>query len=498
VPAIPGWAKDWGGLVLVPGGFLLLLVSITIGVDDGTGWGWTLTLAVAAAAAAIWLWDYRRRLRKRAERRDRELYELSEFTVVDQMRGHPDFELYCTGILPGMGYTNVEWIGRGGDGGMDILAVDPDGNRVGVQCKRLSKAVGPELFRTMAGTVTAGRHAGRRPVLMTNARVTDDGWAAAEELGIQVIDRARLGQAMWELRSRARAVGAIPEGHRANDAFEYPPTGPGAAVPQRMPTGARIMLGVVACAALTVIVVLVHASTAGPRPVPTASPHATSHAAGVPSPSAVAHVSRQEPPPGPAEVVREFVAAINRRDWRQVWDLGGKNLGRGLYASYAGMISGYQGTIRDVLTEIHASGDTVTGQFLAYQTGNVVQPYRFKYTVRGAVILSGYQHADVPAESAARRGHDLTVAAPCVAGLASGGFVLGDGGSPSPAAFHRSTPALAYSPIIPAQGPARVTKIRLICSTATASPAINSGVQNGHICAVVRLDQESGTSSCAG
>ncbi len=246
----------------------------------------------------------------------------------------------------------------------------------------------------MAGTVTAGRHAGRRPVLMTNARVTDDGWAAAEELGIQVIDRARLGQAMWELRSRVRAAGAVPDGQHANDAAEDPPTGAGAAVPQRMTTDARLMLSVVACAALTVIVVMVHAGTAGPRPVPTASPRATSHAAGVPSPSAVAHVSRQAPPPGPAEVVREFVAAINRRDWRQVWDLGGKNLGRGPYATYAGMISGYQGTIRDVLTQIHASGSTVTGNFLAYQAGNVVQPYRFKYTVRGAVIISGYQQAD--------------------------------------------------------------------------------------------------------
>ena len=146
MPLIPGWAGDWGVLVLVPGGILLLLVSFTIGAGNGAGWGWTLILAFAAAAAAISWWDYRRRLREDAERRDRELYELSEFTFVDQMRGHPDFELYCAGILPRMGYTNVEWIGRGRDGGLDILAVDPDGDRAGVQCKRLSKAVGPELF----------------------------------------------------------------------------------------------------------------------------------------------------------------------------------------------------------------------------------------------------------------------------------------------------------------------------------------------------------------
>jgi restriction system protein len=344
--------------------------------------GWTLILAVAAAAP-IWQWDYRRRVRADAERRDRELCELSEFTVVDQMRGHPDFELYCARILPGMGYTNVEWIGRGGDGGMDILAVDPDGNRAGVQCKRLSKAVGPELFRTMAGTVTAGRHAGRRPVLMTNARVTDDGRAAAEERGIRVIDRARLGQAMWELRSRVRAAGVAPQEQRADDAVEDPLAEPGTAVPQRATTDARITTSVVACAALAVIVVFVHAGTAGPRPAPTASPAA-----------AVARVSRPAPAPGPAQVVREYVAAINRRDWQQVWELGGKNRGRGPYATYAGMISGYQGTIRDALTEMHVSGNTVTGQFLAYQAGNVIQPYRFQYTVRGGAIVSGYQRED--------------------------------------------------------------------------------------------------------
>ena len=103
MPAVPGWIKDWGLLVVVPGGFALLLVSFVIGFRHGAGWGWTLILAVAAAAAAIWWWDYRRRLRESAERRDRELYELSEFTVVDQMRGSPDFELYCARILPEMG-----------------------------------------------------------------------------------------------------------------------------------------------------------------------------------------------------------------------------------------------------------------------------------------------------------------------------------------------------------------------------------------------------------
>jgi hypothetical protein len=55
------------------------------------------------------------------------------------------------------------------------------------------------------------------------------------------------------------------------------------------------------------------------------------------------------------------------------------------------MVSGYQGTIRDVLTEVHATGDTVTGRFLAYQAGGVIRPYQFTYAVRDGVIVSGQQ-----------------------------------------------------------------------------------------------------------
>ena len=56
------------------------------------------------------------------------------------------------------------------------------------------------------------------------------------------------------------------------------------------------------------------------------------------------------------------------------------------------MMSGYKGTIRDVLTEVNVSGQTVTGRFLAYQVDDVIQPYRFRYVVSGGVIVSGDQY----------------------------------------------------------------------------------------------------------
>jgi hypothetical protein len=55
------------------------------------------------------------------------------------------------------------------------------------------------------------------------------------------------------------------------------------------------------------------------------------------------------------------------------------------------MISGYRGTIRDVLTEIRATGDTVTGRFVAYQSGGAARPYLYTYVVRNGVIVSGRQ-----------------------------------------------------------------------------------------------------------
>jgi hypothetical protein len=61
----------------------------------------------------------------------------------------------------------------------------------------------------------------------------------------------------------------------------------------------------------------------------------------------------------------------------------------GPYATYNAMIAGYKGTIRDVLTTVHPSENTVTGRFLAYQTGGVIHEYRFTFVVHNVVIVSG-------------------------------------------------------------------------------------------------------------
>jgi hypothetical protein len=88
--------------------------------------------------------------------------------------------------------------------------------------------------------------------------------------------------------------------------------------------------------------------------------------------------------------MREFYEAISQHDWARVWQLGGKNLGHGPYASYSGMVTGYLRTERDVLQALTVSGDSVSGWFVAYQTSGV-QAYSFRYIVRDGTIVGGHQ-----------------------------------------------------------------------------------------------------------
>jgi hypothetical protein len=74
-----------------------------------------------------------------------------------------------------------------------------------------------------------------------------------------------------------------------------------------------------------------------------------------------------------------------------VWRLGGRNLGYGPYATYPGMVTGYARTVRDSLTALHVTGDTVSGSFRAYQSDGTVRSYQFSYVVRGGAIVAGHQ-----------------------------------------------------------------------------------------------------------
>lgn len=375
---IPEWVTAWGWVPLALAGLVLALISYAIGARNGAASGWTVFLSVSVTGAALGTWDYLRRLRRRRARRQRELSERSEFSRLDAMTWR-ELEYYCADLLTVLGYTDVEVIGsRPDEGGLDILATSPDGTPVGVQVKHRKPnpetgklaPLGPDKVRELFGTVTGRQYAGRQGILMTNTHVQPAGRQFARENGITILDR-REGLGDW--MNQARSITTAAEG-----------------VPRRMHPETRAVLGIAGAAAIAVLTVTLSAQVAGPRPAPVAAPTAARAAA-----TAATSPRSPGPPsasPGrPVQVVREFYAAVSSHDWPRVWQLGGRNLGQGPYATYDGMISGYRSTIRDVLTEIRATGDTVTGRFVAYQSGGAARPYLFTYVVRNGVIVSGRQ-----------------------------------------------------------------------------------------------------------
>jgi hypothetical protein len=115
---------------------------------------------------------------------------------------------------------------------------------------------------------------------------------------------------------------------------------------------------------------------------PTAHPAANSLPA--PRPEIRKHIEVAGPP-GPRTVVRAYFAAINARDWRKVWRIGGDHLSQ----SYGTMVAGYADTIRDVVSYTRVSGDHVIVSIRAHELGGAIQVFKVEYTVRNGLITSG-------------------------------------------------------------------------------------------------------------
>lgn len=84
-------------------------------------------------------------------------------------------------------------------------------------------------------------------------------------------------------------------------------------------------------------------------------------------------------------VVQQYFAAINARDFQRAWDLGGKNLHRGDYASF---VQGFSTTLNDTITSVSGEGDAVHVTLVATQTSGERRTYQGTYTVRNGVIVA--------------------------------------------------------------------------------------------------------------
>jgi serine/threonine protein kinase len=92
-------------------------------------------------------------------------------------------------------------------------------------------------------------------------------------------------------------------------------------------------------------------------------------------------------PPGPRAVVDSYFAAINRREWRRVWRLGGENSS----PSYRKMVDDYSSTDRAVIRAISVTGDHAVVRVRAYETDGQLRVYQMYFVISDGVIVHATQ-----------------------------------------------------------------------------------------------------------
>ena len=87
----------------------------------------------------------------------------------------------------------------------------------------------------------------------------------------------------------------------------------------------------------------------------------------------------------PADVVEEYYAAVNARDYRKAWDLGGSSLS----PTYTSLKNGYAQVEEDDVVIESVDGDTVSVSLTASLFDGNTEQYVGSYTVKHGVIVSG-------------------------------------------------------------------------------------------------------------
>ncbi|MFJ9686994.1 excalibur calcium-binding domain-containing protein [Streptomyces bacillaris] len=87
---------------------------------------------------------------------------------------------------------------------------------------------------------------------------------------------------------------------------------------------------------------------------------------------------------GAEATVVAYFDAVNDRDYRAAWELGGKNLA----GDYQAFVDGLADTERDTVRILGVQGDTVRAELEALQTDGSLKLFEGTYTVRSGVITS--------------------------------------------------------------------------------------------------------------
>jgi len=386
VPWLPGWVTEHPYVGLTVEALLVIALAFAA-APHGLIEAVLLEAAALGAQGVLWRWGYQRRRIAHWQWATLAGYVDGEMAAVDEMEGDR-FEDYVVLLMTAFGYENARKTGNNPHNkAVDIVATAPGRGLVAVECKRQKRKVNAPVVMKLVGAVNMAPYEGHAPILITNSFLNNV--ARAKARGVTVYERDGLG----DLIAQARPW-MDQQGRAARD---FMPEGidlPSASLPSslvRSPAWhGKFGAAALSFAGIMTVVLLVQLTT--PHRMASAAAGETSQ------PSSPASSRTRDPQPeaapraaAPAEVIRQFYAAISSHDWQRVWLLGGKNLGRGPYASYAGMVAGYRDTIRDVLKEDRAAGETVTGSFLAYQGNGTTRLYQFHYTVQDGVIIAGYQ-----------------------------------------------------------------------------------------------------------
>jgi hypothetical protein len=93
------------------------------------------------------------------------------------------------------------------------------------------------------------------------------------------------------------------------------------------------------------------------------------------------------PRTGPRAVVDSYFAAINQRDWRRAWRLGGESWS----PSYRDMINEYASTEQDVIRVMGVDGNQAIVRVRAYQADGKIQVYQMYFVVQDGMIVHATQ-----------------------------------------------------------------------------------------------------------
>lgn len=140
-------------------------------------------------------------------------------------------------------------------------------------------------------------------------------------------------------------------------------------------TAAACSAGHVAAPAAPITKTVIVTQTQPPSPLPTSTPTPTTTPTTTPR-------TTQPPVPSAETVVEEYFAAINSRDYRTAWDLGGFNF----VSDYSTFAADYAGTAYDTLTITGTQGGTVSIHLEATQSDGSVKIYEGTYTASNGLL----------------------------------------------------------------------------------------------------------------